>query len=147
MPRPRPAAETANAAPPPQTAPVTDAAPPLLEAYRRRIAELRGYGAEEDIAISPDSELDFLGFIESFPAPRPAALFLQDNGNLRAVWDDAGDAASHLALEFLGGRRAQYVIFRRRPGAAEISRVAGTDSFAGISRQIAEFDLWHLVDG
>lgn len=139
MPRPRPTA------PPPAETAAT--APPLLEAYSRRITELRGYGAEEDIAISPDSELDFLGFIESFPAPRPAALFLQDNGNLRAVWDDAEDAASHLALEFLGGRRAQYVIFRRRPGAAEISRVAGTDSFAGISRQIAEFDLRHLVDG
>lgn len=146
MPRPRPAAETANAVPPPQTAPVAAAAT-LLEAYRCRIEELRGYGAEEDIAISPESELDFLGFIESFPAPRPAALFLQDNGNLRAVWDDEDDADSHLALEFLGGRRAQYVIFRRRPGAAEISRVAGTDSFAGISRQIAEFDLRHLVDG
>ena len=137
MPRPRPA----------ETAPPPPAYATLMEAYRCRIEELRGYGAEEDIEINPESELDFLGFIESFPSPNPAALFLQDNGNLRAVWDDAEAPDSHLALEFLGGRRAQYVIFRRRPGVDEVSRVAGTDSFAGLSRQIDAFDLRPLVEG
>ena len=160
MPRPRPAAETANAAPPPQTAPVadaplptetaapapeTDAAPPLLEAYRRRIEELREYGLEEEVEVNPDSERDFLTFIQTLPGARQAALALTDDGTLRAAWGDANDHESHLAMEFLGGGRTRYVIFRRRAGAEKISRVAGTDTFQGVLRQLSAFDLQHLV--
>ena len=154
MPRPRPAAETANAAPPSQTAPVAETAPPetdaaasLLEAYRRRIAELREYGLEEEeeIAISPDSERDFWAFMPTLPGAPQAALALTDDGTLRAVWGDADDPESHLGMEFLGGGWTRYVIFRRRAGAAKISRVAGTDTFQGVLRQLSAFDLRHLV--
>ena len=157
-PRPRPAAETANAAPPPQTAALTDAPPPaetappetdaaatLLEAYRRRIAELREYGLEEEVEISPDSERDFWAFMPTLPGAPQAALALTDDGTLRAVWGDADDPESHLGMEFLGGGWTRYVIFRRRAGAAKISRVAGTDTFQGVLRQLSAFDLRHLV--
>ena len=51
----------------------------------------------------------------------------------------------HVALQFLGGGHVQYVIFKRRPGAAKVSRVAGTDTFDGIKRQVEAFDLNQLV--
>ena len=42
-----------------------------------------------------------------------------DNGNLRAIWDDDNDDDRHVALQFLGGGRVQYVIFKRRTGGRQ----------------------------
>ena len=145
MPRPRPAAETAHAAPP---APETDAAAAtLMEAYRRRIAELREYGLEEEeeIAISPDSERDFWAFMPTLPGAQEAGVVLTYEGTLRAAWIDDHDPETHLALEFLGEGQIGYVIFRIMPGAAEITRVCGIEAYDGIMQQIAHFQLQHLV--
>ena len=113
--------------------------------YRQRIAELREYGELEGIALNPDSEKDFWAFAKRLPAARAGALVLMENGNLRAVWDGGKD--NHLALQFRGGRQVQYVIFRRRPRAKGVSRVAGADTFDGVLRQIAAFELNKLVFG
>ena len=150
MPRPRTAA-----APPPQTAPVAETAPPaetaaaatLLEAYRRRIAELREYGLdeEEEIAISPDSERDFWSFMPTLPGAQEAGVVLTYEGTLRAEWDDDHDPETLLALEFLGSGEIGYVIFRQMPGAAEITRVCGIAAADGIMQQVDFFHLRHLV--
>ena len=155
MPRPRPAAP-----PPPQTTALTDAPPPaetappetdaaatLMEAYRRRIAELREYGLdeEEEIAISPDSERDFWAFMPTLPGAQEAGVVLTYEGTLRAAWIDDHDPETHLALEFLGEGQIGYVIFRIMPGAAEITRVCGIEACDGIMQQIAHFQLQHLV--
>ena len=160
MPRPRPAAETANAASPPQTAPVADAPPPaetappetaaaasLLEAYRRRIEELREYGLEEEeeIAISPDSERDFWAFMPTLPGAQEAGVVLTYAGTLRASWSDDDDPETHLAVNFRGQGQVSYVIFRQMPGEEKITRVAGTAVFDGVKQQIALFKLQHLV--
>ena len=113
------------------------------QTYRNRIAELREYGVEDGVTINPVSEKDFWAFVKSLPAARPGSLVLMDNGNLRAVWEGKGE--SHLALQFLGGRMIQYVIFKRRPRASKVSRVAGADTFDGIKRQIDAFELKALV--
>ena len=117
--------------------------PEVRQTYRNRIAELREYGAEDGIIVNPASEKDFWAFVKSLPAARPGSLVLMDNGNLRAVWEGKGE--SHLALQFLGGRMIQYVIFKRRPRASKVSRVAGADTFDGIKRQIDAFELKALV--
>ena len=136
MPRPRTAAALS-----PETA------PPLMEAYRCRIEELRGYGLEEEeeIAISPDSERDFLAFIQTLPGAQEAGVVLTYEGTLRAEWDDDHDPETLLALEFLGEGQIGYVIFRIMPGAAEITRVCGIEAADGIMQQIAHFQLQHLV--
>ena len=113
------------------------------QTYRERIAELREYGVEDDVTVNPASEKDFWAFVKSLPNARPGSLVLMDNGNLRAVWEGKGE--SHLALQFLGGRMIQYVIFKRRPRAGKVSRVAGADTFDGIKRQIDAFELKSLV--
>lgn len=119
--------------------------PEVRQTYRNRIAELREYGVEDGVTINPASEKDFWSFVKSLPAARQGSLVLMDNGNLRAVWE--GKDESHLALQFLGGRMIQYVIFKRRPRASKVSRVAGADTFDGIKRQIDAFDLETLLFG
>ena len=113
--------------------------------YLGRIEELRGYGAEDGIAVNAASEGDFWAFIGMMASARRAGLVLTDEGNLRAVWDDDHDDDHHLALQFLGGGMVQFVIFRRRSGEGKVARVAGRDTFDGIKRLIDAFDLHSLV--
>lgn len=117
----------------------------IRRAYQRRIADLREYGAEENVAINSASEQDFWAFIGTMPSAREAGLVLTPDGNLRAVWDDDNDADHHFAVQFLGSGQVQYVVFRRRPAAREVSRAAGTDTLSGVKRQIDAFDLGKLV--
>lgn len=117
--------------------------PEVRQTYRSRIAELREYGIEDGVIVNPASEKDFWSFVKSLPAARPGSLVLMDNGNLRAVWK--GEQGSHLGLQFLGRRMVEYVIFKRRPRAKQVSRVAGADTFDGIKRQIAAFELSALL--
>ena len=117
--------------------------PKARQTYRNRIAELREYGVEDGVTVNLASEKDFWAFVKSLPAARPGSLALMDNGNLRAVWKGKGE--SHLGLQFLGGRMVEYVIFKRRPRAGKVSRVAGADTFDGIKRQIDAFDLSALL--
>ena len=117
-------------------------------AYRRRIAELREYGAEDDgLGINQDSETDFWAFIQPLLTARQAWLFLSDDGNLRAVWDDDNDDDIHLALEFLGWQQVHYVIFRQLPSAEKVSRLANTATFAGIKQLISDYELTQLLYG
>jgi hypothetical protein len=66
-----------------------------------------------------------------------------DNGNLRAVW--RGEDTSRLGIQFLGNQSVEYVIFKRRQGAKEVSRAAGFDTLDGFKKQIQAFDLKALV--
>ena len=116
----------------------------VRQRYWKRIQDLRISGAEDGISINPASEKDFCSFITSLSPTIRGSLVLTDDGNLRAAWDRGRD---RLALEFLGEREAEYVIFKRRPGAPRVSRVSGVDTFNGIKGQIAVFDLKHLVYG
>lgn len=117
--------------------------PEVRQTYRNRIAELREYGVEDGVIVNPASEKDFWAFVKSLPTARPGSLVLMDNGNLRAVWK--GERGSHLGLQFLGRRMVEYVIFKRRPRASKVSRVAGADTFDGIKRQIDAFELSALL--
>ena len=114
------------------------------KAYRSRIEELREYGEEDGVTISPASEKDFWAFVKSLPAARDGALFLMENGNFRLVWQ--GSDESHLGLQFLGDRIVEYVIFKRRKRARKVSRVAGADTFDGVRRQIEGFELNILTE-
>lgn len=113
--------------------------------YRERLAELREAAEDDGIAWNEDSVQDFHAYISDNPYWRRAGLALMDNGNLRAVWEWEEDDETHLALQFLGNKLTQYVIFKRRPGAEKTSRVSGTDTFDGIKRQVAAFELTQLV--
>ena len=112
-------------------------------AYRARIETLRGYSESDEIDVQSDSEQDFWAFIESLPEVPKAEVVLMDNGNFRAIWEDA--EKSRLAIQFMGAQRGEYVIFKRRPDASDISRAAGIDTLDGIKRQMQAFDLMHTT--
>ena len=109
------------------------------EAYRARIETLRGYAESDEIVVQPGSEQDFWGFVHALPESPKAEIVLMDNGNFRAIWENGEQ--SRLAIQFMGAQRGEYVIFKRRPDAADVSRVAGIDTLDGIKRQIRAFDL------
>jgi hypothetical protein len=109
------------------------------QAYRDRIESLRSDAEIEGFTVSSKSERDLWSFIRSIPFARRANLVLLENGNLRAVWD--GEDNSHLGLQFLGEHTVQYVIFRRRAGSHQVSRVAGRDTIVGVKKQMRSFNL------
>ena len=112
--------------------------------YQSRIGELHRYGIGEGILLNRASVMDFWTFIRLAGYAREARLALMDNGDIRAVWK--GDDGDHLGLHFIGNQTVNYVIFKRRPGAIQVSRVAGNDTFDGIRRQIPAFSLTSLVN-
>lgn len=109
------------------------------EAYRARIETLRGYAESDEIVVQPSSEQDFWGFVHALPEAPKAEIVLMDNGNFRAIWENGKQ--SRLAIQFMGAQRGEYVIFKRRPNASDVSRVAGIDTLDGIKRQIRAFNL------
>ena len=77
----------------------------------RRIQSLMIEAELDGVPFSLASLADFLNFItEMQPRSRPA-LFLNDNGNLRALWRN--DACGQIGIQFLGGGEIQCVILRR----------------------------------
>ena len=116
----------------------------MYYAYRLRIEALRSDAELDGFDVNKVSEVDFWSFVGSVSFAKKAGLVLMDNGNLRAVW--RGENGSHLGLQFLGNRLVEYVIFKRRQAARDVSRVAGRDTLDGIKRQIHAFDLTVLMD-
>ena len=112
-------------------------------AYIRRLAYLRDEAIKDGYLLNLASEIDFRQFVGSAPNMRKANLVLMDNGNLRAIWKDM--QGTRIGLQFLGGRMAQYVIFKRRKQGQPISRVVGRDSLEGLERQLDAFDLHSLL--
>lgn len=108
-------------------------------AYGLRIEALRSDAALDGFAMNEASREDFWSFVGALSFAQRAGLVLMDNGNLRAVWK--GDSESRVGVQFLGGRLAEYVIFKRRQAAGAVSRVAGRDTLDGIKKQIRAFDL------
>ena len=113
------------------------------DAYMSRIQILKDEAVHDGHVLNLASEFDFRNFLRATPDLRKGNLVLMDNGNLRAIWKD-GDGA-RLALQFLGGRMVQYVIFKRRKKEQHVSRVAGRDSIEGFERQVHAFELHSLL--
>ena len=111
------------------------------QSYTHRIEKLRDFALEDDECsdINESSKEDFRWFVESMPMARKAELVLMDNGNLRAVWQ--ADDETHIGLQFLGDRRGEYVIFKRRPGSMHVSRGAGIDSLEGCKKHVRAYSI------
>ncbi len=117
--------------------------PDVYQAYRNRIETLRRDAEIDGLTVNETSERDFWSFVKSEPFAHKADVVLVDNGNLRAIWDS--EDGTHLGLQFLGDRTLQCVIFRRRQGSSNVSRVAGRDTFEGVAQQVQAFGLKPLL--
>ena len=111
---------------------------PISE-YRERIAELRGYAAEDGFNIDPASEYDFGRFIVSTPGMRRAMLTLDENGCLRAHWAD--DAVGQVGIEFLGEGVTEFALIREPNEEWD----AGRGDFAEAKERVKAFGLTGLV--
>ena len=107
--------------------------------YHHRIERLQSDADIEGYSVNIASEVNFRSFIGSIPSARKAELALMDNGNFRAVWKNKN--GDHLGVQFLGEQMAEYVIFKHRPAAGSVSRVAAIDTFEGVITRLHAFGL------
>jgi hypothetical protein len=110
-----------------------------------RLRELRVDAQVEGEAFSEASASDLRQFIQSVGVTKGPAIFLLDNGNLRALW--RGADGQQVGLQFLGGRRAQFVIFSQREDPRMMMRVAGIDSIVETRARIVRDRVDHLLVG
>jgi hypothetical protein len=94
-----------------------------------RVQALRIEAEIDQVPFSNASHADFRAFIRQVPSRVRPAIFLRDNGNLRALWKN--DDQEQIGLQFLGGGDVQYVILKRRPGGRLMSHY-GVDGRAGL---------------
>jgi len=92
----------------------------------KRVQFLRIEAEIDRVPFSDASISDFHAFMrEMRPRVRPS-LFLNDNGNVRAVWKN--DRREQIGLQFLGEGNIQFVIFKQRKGTLRMARIAGVDA-------------------
>ncbi len=115
------------------------------DAYQARILELREIVEDdEDIEeINEDSVREFWTFMESAGFGCRAALVLQDNGNLRAVWRDK--AGHNVGLEFQGGGSVLYVMFKPYADGRKTLREADVATLDAVVDKLRESDLLTFV--
>ena len=100
----------------------------------RRLQFLKIEADADDIPFSDASLTGFQTFMNALkPQVRPA-LFLNDNGNLRALWKNS--QREQVGLEFLGVGNIQFVIFKLQKGTTLMIRNAGVDSLEKILNRI-----------
>jgi hypothetical protein len=110
-----------------------------------RLRELRVDAEANGEALSELSLADLRAFLGSLPLARRPAIFLLDNGNLRALWKN--DAKEQVGLQFLGNGEVQFVIFAQRQYDSAMAREAGTRSLSAIRALVAELDGERLLTG
>ena len=113
-----------------------------IQSYKDRIEELRVDAAEEGISINETSIDGFGNFIHSIPGIVRGGLFLTEQGNLRAAWND--DSEDHVGLEFLDEQRVLYVIFRDS-GDGNFDDEADYSDIGGVISKIQGYNLMHLL--
>jgi hypothetical protein len=110
-----------------------------------RLRELRVDAQVEGEAFSAASASDLRQFIQSVGVTKGPAIFLLDNGNIRALWRSLD--GQQVGLQFLGGRRTQFVIFAWRENPRMMTRVTGIDSIVQTRARIVRDRVDHLLVG
>jgi hypothetical protein len=108
-----------------------------------RLRELHVDASRSVEPFSESSLADMRSFLDSLPFAERPAIFLLDDGNLRAVWRNA--EKEQVGLQFLGGGIVQFVMFVRRQQPPMMSRSAGTDALTAIRGLIKNNGCDHLL--
>ncbi len=113
----------------------------VVRAIQDRVNLLVRQGIDEEITANKASQQDLYDFMEMLGRFRKPSIFLTDDGNFRAVWRADEE---QVALQFLGNKRIQYVIFYY-DGAGSILRRAGVKTFHDVNRLIGDWQLDRLI--
>lgn len=114
-----------------------------FKAATARLNELKVDARAEGCTVSPESEKDFLAFLNCRIFTRRPFITLLDNGNLRALWKNA--EGEQIGLQFLGAHKVQYVLFAKRIRGEFMARASGRDTLSDIDRQIEAHNLGRLM--
>jgi hypothetical protein len=110
-----------------------------------RLRELHVDALRNAEPFSDSSLADLRSFLDSLSLIERPAIFLLDDGNLRAVWRNA--ANEQVGLQFLGKGVVQFVMFVKRQQPPIMSRAAGTDALANMRSRIEGNDCARLLFG
>jgi hypothetical protein len=114
-----------------------------LAQVHQRLATLKVQALLQEEPFSEASLADLIEFLRELPFVQRPALFLLDNGNLRAVWKN--DWKEQIGLQFLGGQIVQFVIFSLRADPPMMARIAGAETMGNIVGQIKANAAEHLL--
>ena len=107
--------------------------------FGERIEELRNFAEEDNIQINQGSEENLWKFLnESEFEIKMDALYLNDNGNYRAVWDDGIE--NLIGVEFFETSKVHFVIMSRGKDNETIN-IAGEDSQSNVDKLIKLYEL------
>jgi hypothetical protein len=107
-----------------------------------RLADLREAADDEGIAYRDAAENDVREFLALAGAQVRPALYLLDDGSLRAKWTNLN--GEQIALQFRGDRYAHHIFFVQR-ASGEITKVMGRDTLEGALSQIRTLGLLSLL--
>jgi hypothetical protein len=115
----------------------------LYEEIQGRLLELvRDAWAEEE-AFSKQSLSDFTSFIREVSFGRRPAIYLLDNGNLRAVWKNMENEQA--AFQFRGGGIVDCVFFLKQKGPLPLQRETLSLTLKKARDRMVDFK--HLLKG
>lgn len=95
----------------------------VIPEIAERVAELRKDAADTGEPFSEASDAAFRTFVGNLALTRRPSIFLLDNGDLSAVWDNSDGELVN--LQFSGEGAIQYAAFRKRDGAKNLETLAG----------------------
>src|ERR1700759_111628 len=95
-----------------------------------RIAELQEYARIDGERWNEDSIADFLAFPQEIAGMEGPFIYLEDNGNLRAVWQNL---RKRFGIEFLGEKRGLVLI---GPGSSHQRSEVKYFNFADIPNRL-----------
>jgi len=106
----------------------------VVRDVRERIQFLCVEAEIDHVPFSVGSYDDFVSFLLEVQPNVCPALFLHDDGNLRALW--CNKDREQVGLKFLGDGNVQFVIFKRPSKDDQMVDVAGTDAKPNIMAHI-----------
>ena len=111
--------------------------------FKNRIKLLSELARSEDYSMNSESASTFWHFFERISKLKYGRLFLLENGNLQATWND--DEENHVGLEFVNRQTIGFVIFRKRSSSEPVSRLSGIETMNGIENLISVYNLNKLL--
>ena len=115
----------------------------IFSRFKNRIKLLREQAHSEDYLMNSESESTFWTFFERISKLKYGCLFLLENGNLQATWND--DKKNHIGLEFVNRQAIGFVIFKSRNSSEPVSRLSGIDTMNGLEDLISVYGLKKLL--
>ena len=113
-----------------------------IQSYLDRLQELREDAIDENIEVNENSVAGFRNFLGLVPKIVRGGLFLTQEGNLVATWDD--NSENSVSLEFLDENKIMYIMFAKNSDGRNEDEANYAD-IDDVLPKICKFNLVHLL--